>query len=130
MLQHSHAIERHGFDQAKTPVRREHRHPNLERLVCAALSNTQLAETLLCRPELALRKYEVGRALTDSERRMVLSVTGAGDIYEFAGHLHAVVCRWHATKRPARDEVVHERTAVDASAIELSPAPVEAILVS
>lgn len=109
MLQQIHAGEWLGSNQATTSVQRERRHPALERFVCAAISSAPLADVLLCNPALALRRYEVGRNLSDFERRLVLSITDAGDIYEFAGRLHAVV-------RQAHD---HEWIPLDERALEL-----------
>jgi len=91
MLQQNQAIDWPNSGQSSTPARRGNRYPGLERLVCAAVCNTQLAESLLTTPALALRRYEVGRSLSSVERRLVLSVGAASDIAEFAGRLQAVL---------------------------------------
>ena len=69
-------------------------HPELERLICTAVSNKQLAALLLTNPEVALSQFEQRYVqLTPTERSMVTSITGATDIHEFAERLHAKVHR-------------------------------------
>jgi hypothetical protein len=65
------------------------RYPELERLICAAVSNQQIAAQLISAPELALEQFGLGRNLSPAERALVVSITGADDIYEFAARLHA-----------------------------------------
>jgi len=69
----------------------EPRHAELERLVCAAVSNPRFARQLLSAPELALDRSEYARRLSAAERAMVVSIAGARDIYDFAAQLHARV---------------------------------------
>lgn len=73
----------------------ERRHPALERLICAAVSNQRFATQLVAAPEAALRHSEHGRQLTPSEWAMVTSIHGADDIYDFAARLHARVQQPH-----------------------------------
>lgn len=67
------------------------RHPELERLICAAVSNQRFATDLLTTPEQALAHSEHGARLTASERALVISIADARDIYDFAARLHAKV---------------------------------------
>lgn len=83
-----------AFAETPKPRRRDY-HPNLERLICAAVSNARLAELLIQAPMRALAQYEVGRFLTAAERRLVSKINDAQDIYEFAGRLHALVTALH-----------------------------------
>lgn len=67
------------------------RHPELERLICAAMSNHRFASQLLVAPEDALALWDKTCQLSPDERAMVASISGAVDIYEFAARLHAMV---------------------------------------
>ncbi len=67
------------------------RHPELERLICAAVSNQRFASQLVATPELALRHSEHGQQLSAAEWALVTSISGATDIYDFAAQLHARV---------------------------------------
>ena len=67
------------------------RHPELERLICAAVSNQHFASQLIAAPEVALEQSGHGRNLSPAERALVLSIQGAGNIHEFAAQLHARV---------------------------------------
>ena len=83
----------HNYPQAPVPaVRfgRVRRHPELERLICAAICNTSFAALLLNNPESALAQSEVGQRLSPAERTMVLAIDGAANIYDYAGRLHAL----------------------------------------
>ena len=73
----------------------QRRHPELERLICAAVSNQRFANQLITAPEMALRHSEHGRQLTPAEWAIVTSIDGATDIYEFAARLHARVQQPH-----------------------------------
>lgn len=73
----------------------EPRHAELERLVCAAVSNPRFAKQLLAAPELALDRSEYARRLSAAERALVVSIAGAEDIHEFAARLHARVKQVH-----------------------------------
>lgn len=64
-------------------------HPELERLICAALSNQRFAKQLLVSPEDALALWDHRYQLSPAERAMVTSINGAADIYDFAARLHA-----------------------------------------
>ncbi len=64
------------------------RHVELERLVCAAVSNQRFARQLLAEPELALEHSENGLQLSPSERALVMSINDAIDIHDFAARLH------------------------------------------
>ncbi len=68
-------------------------HPELERLICAAICNTHFASLLVNSPEQALAQSEVGQRLSIDERNMVLAIRDADDIYDYAGRLHALVAR-------------------------------------
>ena len=65
------------------------RHVELERLVCAAVSNARFATQLLAAPDAALESSEYGRHLSSAERAIVTSINGATDIHDFAARLHA-----------------------------------------
>jgi|GEM_PF-6839335 len=85
------------YGERERPVPRfgqARRHPELERLICAAGSNHQFAQLLVSAPEVALNQYEYRRHLSGTERDMVLSIQ-ATDIYDFAGQLHSLInqCR-------------------------------------
>jgi hypothetical protein len=67
------------------------RHPELERLICAAVSNHRFATQLIAAPATALEHFEGARLLSPAERALVTSVNGATDIYDFAARLHACV---------------------------------------
>ena len=67
------------------------RHPALERLICAAISNERFGTQLVAAPEVALDHSEHGRHLSPAERALVTSVNDATDIYDFAARLHARV---------------------------------------
>jgi hypothetical protein len=69
----------------------ERRHPELERLICAAMSNQRFATQLVAAPRAALEHSEHGRQLTPAEWALVTSIDGASDIYDFAARLHARV---------------------------------------
>jgi hypothetical protein len=69
----------------------QRRHPELERLICAAISNEHFATQLVTTPELALTRSEYCRNLSPAERALVASVNGAADIYDFAARLLARV---------------------------------------
>jgi hypothetical protein len=73
----------------------EPRHAELERLVCAAVSNPRFARQLLASPELAVERSEYARRLSAAERALVASIAGAQDIHEFAARLHARVKQAH-----------------------------------
>ena len=72
---------------------RARRHPELERLICAAVCNARFASLLITSPEQALALSECGKRLSIDERRMVLSIRDADDIYDFAGRLYTVVAQ-------------------------------------
>lgn len=72
-------------------VGRERRHPELERLICAAVSNERFGTQLIAAPAEAIDRLGYGKALSPSERDLVVSITDAADIYEFAARLHAQV---------------------------------------
>ncbi len=65
------------------------RYPELERLICAAVSNQRFASQLIAAPETALKHSEHGRQLTPTEWALVTSIDGATDIHDFAARLHA-----------------------------------------
>jgi hypothetical protein len=68
------------------------RYPELERLVCAAISNTQFAAQLLVAPEAALSLLEYEPKLSPTERELVVNSTnGAADIHDFAARLYAEI---------------------------------------
>lgn len=62
-------------------------HPELERLICAAVSNNRFAASLLTAPESALDCAGHSQHLSPTEREMVTSIHGARDIYDFAARL-------------------------------------------
>jgi hypothetical protein len=64
------------------------RYPELERLICAAVSNKQFAAQLIIAPDLALEQFGHGRNLSPAERALVVSIRNADDIYDFAAQLH------------------------------------------
>jgi hypothetical protein len=67
------------------------RHVELERLVCAAVSNPRFATQLLKAPGPAIEGSELARHLSADERALVASINDATDIYDFAAQLHARV---------------------------------------
>jgi len=69
------------------------RHPELERLICAAVSNQGFAKQLISAPAVALERSTYGCRLTPTEWELVTSVSGATDIYDFAARLHACIQR-------------------------------------
>ena len=71
--------------------RKARRHSELERLVCAAVSNPHFATQLLAAPATALTHSEHGHQLSADEWAAVVSINGATDIYDFAARLHARV---------------------------------------
>ena len=81
----------HSFPCYNLRVGRERRHPELERLICAAVSNERFATQLIAAPAEAIERLGYGKALSPSERDLVVSITDAADIYDFAARLHAQV---------------------------------------
>lgn len=81
--------------------RRPLHHPNLERLICAAVSSARFGALLVGAPAQALAQFQVGRCLTTVERRLVLAISDAADVAEFAGRLHASVIEMHSTETGA-----------------------------
>lgn len=70
-----------------------HRYPELERLICVALSNQRFAAQLLKDPSIALKRSWGGRQLSPDEQALVIKSAGADDIYDFAARLLANLCR-------------------------------------
>ena len=66
-------------------------HTELERLVCAAVSNPRFATQLLTAPATALKHSEHGHRLSADEWAAVVSIHDATDIHDFAARLHARV---------------------------------------
>lgn len=66
----------------------DRRYPELERLICAAVSNQRFATDLVAAPADALDKSGHGRTLSPAERALVISINGATDIHDFAARLH------------------------------------------
>jgi hypothetical protein len=74
---------------------REH-YPGLERMICAVAGNDRLATQLLIDPIAALALLEQSNVrLSARERALVVSITDATDIYDFATRLHAKVHQPH-----------------------------------
>lgn len=67
------------------------RHPELERLICAAISNQLFASQLLSAPQDALAIWDTRYSLSPDEQALVTSIDNATDIYDFAARLHAKV---------------------------------------
>lgn len=113
MLQEHQATEWQSFSHPIASTQRKNRHPALERLVCAAVCDPQLAALLLLVPTVALQRYEVGRSLSNAERRLVLSITDASDIHDFAGRLHAMASQVHRPEgsTPYEDRSIDRPTA-------------------
>jgi hypothetical protein len=61
--------------------------------MCAAASNRRFASLLVQNPASALQQFTYGQNLSTSERDMVLSITDARDIHDFAAQLYALVHR-------------------------------------
>ncbi len=118
MLQQSPAIDWPSRIEAGAAVRREDRYRGLHRLICAAISSAPLAALLLVNPSRVRNEYAVGRSLTDEEYHLVLSVVGAPDIYEFAGHLHALTMQSQARDRITRDYQTMEVPIIEVAAPE------------
>lgn len=70
-------------------------YPGLERLICIALADEQLAARLIADPAAALDAAGQLVALTDDERGLATSVRGALDIHDFAARLHARIRSRH-----------------------------------
>src|SRR5262245_53096508 len=71
--------------------RREH-YPGLERMICAVAGNDRLATQLLIDPIAALASLEQSNVrLSAKERALVVSITDASDIYDFATQLYRKV---------------------------------------
>jgi hypothetical protein len=104
MLDSGYRSQAYASAAAARPRRRNH-YPNLERLICAAVSNARLAAMLVQAPAQALTQFEVGRLLTPAECRLVSRIVGAQDIHEFAGRLHALLTQ---LQRFDTDELVPE----------------------
>jgi hypothetical protein len=66
-------------------------YPGLERLIVAALADPSFAATLLADPLTAVEHASSILQLTHHERDLVVSITGATDIHDFAARLHAKV---------------------------------------
>lgn len=73
---------------AYQPVGTVARYPALERLICAAVSNTQFAQRLVASPSDALAVSEFAHGMTLEEQRLVSSIQGAQDIHDFARRLY------------------------------------------
>jgi hypothetical protein len=69
------------------------RYPELERLICLAVSNKSIADDLLLAPERALDRIGAYCRLSPVERALVTSINGADDIHEFAAQLYARVAQ-------------------------------------
>jgi hypothetical protein len=63
------------------------RYPELERLICAAAINPDLAMLLINDPAVALDLLGYDFRLSPAECSLVTSVRGATDIYDFASRL-------------------------------------------
>ncbi len=63
------------------------RYRELERLICAALSNQRFAAELVTSPNTALDDHHHRCELSPVERAMVTSIVDAKDIYDFAARL-------------------------------------------
>jgi hypothetical protein len=66
-------------------------YPGLERLICAALADSDFAAQLLTDPQVALDNPHPSVLLSVAERELALRISGATDIYDFAARLHTVV---------------------------------------
>jgi hypothetical protein len=64
------------------------RYPDLERLICAAAINPDLAAVLIADPASALDLPAYDFPLSPAERSLVVSIQHATDIYNFASRLH------------------------------------------
>lgn len=64
------------------------RYPELERLICAAAINPDLAALLIADPASASELPGYDFPLSPVERSLVASIQGATDIYDFASRLH------------------------------------------
>lgn len=67
------------------------RHPELERLICAAVSNQKIAALLVAEPAHAIKHVGQRFRLSPHEQALVASIVDADDIYDFAARLHAAV---------------------------------------
>ena len=79
---------------------RPRRYPELERLICRAVSEERFARQLVTEPAIALAELDHGSRLSPVEREMVTSIIGATDIYEFAARLHAKVQQANELRAP------------------------------
>lgn len=67
------------------------RYPGLEQLMSAALADPSFAAQLIDDPAAAVEHVPAGVQLSTAERSLVMSVTSAADIHDFAARLHATV---------------------------------------
>lgn len=74
-----------------TPLQRRQHFPELERLISRAVTNERFAAQLVSAPATALAQSEYGERLSATEHAMVVSITGAGDLHQFAAQLHEKV---------------------------------------
>jgi hypothetical protein len=63
------------------------RYPELERLICAAAINSDLATLLLNDPAVAVELLGYDFRLSPAECSLLTSIQGATDIYDFASRL-------------------------------------------
>ena len=70
------------------PREASRRFPELQQLMCVALSDPSFAVQLLSNPTTALAQTAPTVELSAVERALVTSITGAVDIHDFAARLH------------------------------------------
>ena len=82
------AVDDHLYRKDLTPSRAVRHRPGLERLVCAALADPNLASQLLSDTTEALDRVTEALQISPDERALAASIVGAADIYDFAGQLY------------------------------------------
>ena len=82
------AVDDHLYRKDLVPSRAVRHRPGLERLVCAALADPNLALELLSNTTEALERVAEALQITPDERALAASIIGAADIYDFATQLY------------------------------------------
>lgn len=75
------------------------RYPGLERLICLALADPQFAAQLLADPADAMQRSERMLRLSHEEYALAITITGAGDVPDFAARLYTLIRRSHNRRR-------------------------------
>jgi hypothetical protein len=74
------------------------RYPGLERLICLALADPEFAAQLLADPADAVQRSARMLRLSHEEHTLAITITGAGDIPDFAARLYRRIRRSHGRR--------------------------------